>query len=408
MNDQNRVLALSTSAFTLLFAVWLMLGVLGVSIKRELGLSSIQFTWLVSIAVLSGSLLRLPFGVITDRIGGRRMMTLTLLLTAIPSYLVARAHSFGDVLLYTFLFGIAGNAFAVGIAWNAAWFDRERQGLALGTFGAGNVGASATKLIGPALIALVPAFGWRFVPMLYAGLLVLMAAAVWLFTPSVDRMPGAGRSMASLLLPLREVRVWRFGLYYVLVFGAYVALSLWLPNYYAVVYGLPLSKAALLTALFIFPASLLRPVGGWLSDRYGARAVTYSVFIAMLVACVPLALPQGAFGLRLGLWPFFALVEIFGIGMGLGKASIYKYIPEYFPKDVGLVGGLVGTLGALGGFFLPLAFGYIDAWSGRPESCFWVMFALVLWSLSWLHLVVTGIKRETQHARLVAALSTKS
>jgi NNP family nitrate/nitrite transporter-like MFS transporter len=201
-----------------------------------------------------------------------------------------------------------------------------------------------------------------------------------------------------MLAPLAEVRIWRFGLYYVVVFGAYVALSLWLPNYYKTVYGLPLSKAALMTALFIFPASLLRPLGGWLSDRYGARPVTYAVFAAMLAACVPLA------GAALSLPVFFVLIEVLGIGMGIGKASVYKYIPEYFPSDVGAVGGLVGTLGALGGFLLPLGFGYLEAASGKARSCFQVMLVLVAWSFLWLHLVVTGIKRREKRQQLEQAL----
>jgi NNP family nitrate/nitrite transporter-like MFS transporter len=181
------------------------------------------------------------------------------------------------------------------------------------------VGASVTKLIGPALIVLVPAGtsvgffpgGWRFVPVLYAGLLVVTAGVLWFLSPTPDRHPGSGRPLRALLAPLRELRTWRFGLYYVVVFGAYVALSLWLPAYYKRVFGLPLGQAALLTALFIFPASLLRPVGGWLSDRFGARPVTYAVFIAMLLTCVPLA------GSHLRLMPFVALIEVLGVGMGL-------------------------------------------------------------------------------------------
>src|SRR5262249_12589780 len=143
---------------------------------------------------------------------------------------------------------------------------------------------------------------------------------------------------------------------------AYVALSLWLPKYYTTVFGLSLPRAALLTALFIFPASLLRPLGGYLSDKYGPRPVTYVVFAAMMLACVPLAVPR-QFGMTLPL--FFTLIEVLAIGMGIGKASVYKYIPEYYPNGVGVVGGLVGTLGALGGFFLPLGFGYLEVASRR-------------------------------------------
>ena len=159
----------------------------------------------------------------------------------------------------------------------------------------------------------------------------------------------------------------------------------------------------MLTALFIFPASLLRPVGGWLSDKFGARPVTYAVFVAMLLACVPLAAPRGSLGFHVGLTQFILLIEVLGIGMGLGKASVYKYIADYFPNEVGAAGGLVGTLGALGGFFLPLGFGYLEKSSGRPESCFWVMGALVLACLVWLHTVVSGMRRRnTQRVRPLA------
>jgi NNP family nitrate/nitrite transporter-like MFS transporter len=395
-----RVLALSTTAFTLLFAVWLMFGVLGVPIKAELHLTKIQFSWLTALAVLSGSIGRLPFGILSDRIGGKKVFVALLLASAVPCYLVSRAHSYGDLLWCALFFGLAGNSFSVGIAWNAAWADRRRQGFALGIFGAGNVGASVTKLIGPALIALLPAGalgglipgGWRAVPVLYAALLVIMAAVVAFAAPSPDRHPGSTRRIAAMLLPLRQVRTWRFGLYYVVVFGAYVAFSLWLPSYYTNVYHLPLAKAALLTAFFIFPASLLRPLGGWLSDRWGARPVTYVVFGAMTLACLPLALPNGALGFHIGTGAFFAFVEILGVGMGLGKASVYKYIPEYFPNDIGAVGGLVGCIGALGGFFLPIGFGYLETASKRPESCFWLMLGLVLACLLWLHMVVTEIR----------------
>jgi NNP family nitrate/nitrite transporter-like MFS transporter len=402
MKPAARVLTLSTVAFTLLFAVWLMFGVLGVPIRKEFHLDTVQFSWLGAIAVLSGSIWRLPLGIWTDRVGGRRLLTLLLLATAVPTLLVARATTFTELMVCAFFFGIAGNSFSIGIAWNAAWSQRERQGFALGVFGAGNVGASVTKLIGPALIALVPAAGigiipggWRFVPVLYAVLLVAMAAALWLMSPTPDRHPGSGRPLRALLAPLREVRTWRFGLYYVVVFGAYVALSLWLPAYYNRVFGLPLAKAALLTALFIFPASLLRPLGGWLSDKYGARPVTYAVFVAMLLACVPLAAPDGSLGFHVGLGPFVLLIEVLGIGMGLGKASVYKYIADYFPNEVGAAGGLVGTLGALGGFVLPLAFGYLDKSTGRPESCFWIMGFLILACLVWLHTVVSGLRRRS-------------
>lgn len=417
---RNRVLTLSTTAFTLMFAVWLMFGVLGIPIREEFGLTDVQLSWLALTATLNGALWRLPAGVLTDRIGGRTVFTVMLLMTAVPAFLVSQAQSFGALLVYAFFAGFAGNAFSVGIAWNSAWFPRQSQGLALGVFGAGNVGASVTKFIAPGIVAgtaggvyfggLVEG-GWRVVPFVYAVLLVVMAAALWLLTPRRDRKPSSGRPLGAMLTPLRSVRVWRFSLYYVVVFGAYVALSAWLPKYYVDVFDVPLYQAALLTALFIFPASLLRPVGGHLSDKFGARRMMYATFGTMLVATGLLSAPYGHIvlyvperyepdGVRevlpfeLNVWAFTALVFCVGIAMGVGKAAVYKHIPEYFPKDVGAVGGLVGTLGALGGVALLPMFGYAQEWTGLPQSTFFILFLLTAVSALWMHLTIHRMLHE--------------
>ena len=404
---RQRVLWLSTAAFTLLFAVWLMLGVLGIKIRDELQLTPSQFDWLLAVAILAGSLPRLHFGIWADRYGGRRMMTLTLLLTAAPTFWVSRVTSFEELLACAALFGLAGNSFTVGIAWCSAWFPNRTKGTALGVFGAGNVGASVTKFLAPTLLATIPAAGflggaipggWRFVPVVYAVPLLLMAAAVWFLSPAPDRCPGRGRPLAEVLAPLRHTRVWRLSLYYVVVFGAYVALAAYLPKYYVDVYGLPLATAGYLTALYIFPASLLRPLGGWLSDHYGPRRVTYSVFVVMAASLAVLSVPASV--LDLGVWGFTALMFVVGCGMGIGKASVFKYVPDYFPRDVGAVGGLVGMLGALGGFLLPPAFGVLGRWAGSPQAAFAALLLLTLVSLCWLHAVVVRLKAT---ARIAAA-----
>ena len=421
-----RVLWLSTIAFTVLFAVWLMLGVLGLKIKADTHLMlgdaaammsdaeikaavESRFEWLLAVAILSGAVLRLNFGIWSDRFGGRNMMVLLLVGCAIPTTWLAFAHSYAELLLCTALLGLAGNSFSVGIAWNSAWFPEARKGTALGIFGAGNVGASGTKLLVilvPGMLTLVPTGGylggwipggWRVVPILYAMLLVLTAFVVLVASPAHDRKPGKGRSMKEMLAPIKYLRVWRFSLYYVVVFGAYVAMSAWLPNYYVNTYQLDLPTASLLTALFIFPASLLRPLGGWLSDLYGPRTITYVVFIGMTLAIVPLCLPVSL--LNLSMSGFTALMVVVGVGMGLGKASVYKYIPNYFPNDVGAVGGLVGLLGALGGFILPKAFGWLGRETGFPQAAFLALLVLTVASLVWLHLVVLAQRAsETETA----------
>jgi len=430
-----RVLWLSTIAFTIMFAVWLMLGILGLEMKKDAALmlgdtasamsadelkSAVQgrFEWLLAVAILSGSLLRLNFGIWADRYGGRNMMVVLLLVSAIPTYWLAHASSYQELMICAALFGLAGNSFSVGIAWNSAWYPSKNKGMALGVFGAGNVGASGTKLLVvliPSLLTLIPVAGllggvipggWRVVPVFYSVLLVAMAGAILLIAPKTDRKPGKGRTMVEMLSPLKFIRVWRLSLYYVVVFGAYVALASWLPDYYRTNYFADLPQqegvrmAALFTALFIFPASLLRPFGGYLSDKYGPRTVTYCVFIGMTVAIVPLCLPASV--LPLGVTMFTAIMFAVGIGMGIGKASVFKYIPNYFPNDVGAAGGLVGMLGALGGFILPKLFGTLGRTTGVPQSAFIALLAITLGSLVWLHLVVVRMKSAEKIAEPVA------
>lgn len=399
-----RVMWLSFFGFTMLFGAWMMFGVLGMPIRTEMNLSKSDFAWLVATAILSGSLFRMPFGILADRHGGKLVFCWTLLITAVGALLVSQAQTFPQLLVFAFIVGLAGNGFAVGSTWNAAWFPRHQQGFAMGLFGAGNVGASITKFIGPGLIVLVPVpllgglvpGGWRFVPFLYAVLLVGMAVLVWYGTPTPDRKPGVGRTLGDMLKPLQDIRVWRFSLYYVVVFGAYVAMASWLPRYYVDVYGLPLASAALITTPFILASSLLRPLGGYLSDRYGARPVTYGVFILTVLAAAALSFPIASVTV------FTALVFVIGIAQGIGKASTVKYVPEYYPKDVGAVVGLMGCLGGIGAFFMPPIFAYLETLTGQAQSMFWLVLTITLVSLLWLHIVVLGLRRQEANSKSAA------
>jgi NNP family nitrate/nitrite transporter-like MFS transporter len=415
---RNSVLAMNTFGFTVMFAVWVVFAIVGLAIRKELRLSETEFAILVAIPVLTGSLLRLPVGMATDWFGGRPLFTALLVFTAIPLFLLSFATAYWQYLVLGLLIGLSGTSFAIGIAYTSAWFPQKRQGTALGIFGAGNTGASLTKLLAPGLMTVVPAAGlgfvpggWRFVPFVY-GIAVLVSAAIyWKFTYT-DHAHHKKASLGDMLAPLKTVRVWRFSLYYFLVFGGYVALSLWLPKYYMDVYGFDLKTAALLTAIFVFPSGIIRAPGGWLSDRFGARTVMYWVLGTCMLTSFLLMFPdvQLAFNVpakyaaagggtlnlsfRVGPGLFTALVFVLGIAMGIGKAAVYKHIPHYFPDRVGAVGGLVGVIGGLGGFVMPILFGALAQWTKVPTTTFMFLFAISFASFAWMVFVVHRIMKD--------------
>ena len=415
--DQTRSLTMSTLAFTVCFAVWTIFAIIGIRLRQELGLSETQFGLLVGTPILTGSLIRVALGIWTDLYGGRIVFTGTMLAAALATFLLTYAHTYPQMLVAALGVGIAGGGFSVGVAYVSRWFPPERQGLALGIFGAGNVGAAVTKFLAPSVMV---AWGWQVVALAWASALVLMALVFW-FTTKDDpilverRRTGIRPKSAWLELePLKNVQVWRFSLYYFFVFGAFVALSLWLPQYMIRVYGLDIRVAGMIAAFFSVPASLFRAYGGHLSDVYGARRVLYWTFLVSIVATFVLAYPPTdyvvhgvngttAFHLEMGVVGFTVTIFILGFFMALGKAAVYKHIPVYYPRHVGSVGGLVGMIGGLGGFLLPIFFGVLLDLTGLWTSCFMALFLVVSISLAWMHVSIRHMER-TAAGKVLAEL----
>ncbi|TKT75897.1 nitrate/nitrite transporter [Aquamicrobium sp. LC103] len=396
---------MSTIAFTVCFAVWTIFSIIGVRIKDELGLSESELGLLIGMPILSGSLVRLILGIWTDRYGGRLVYTATMVLAAGATFLLAGAESYGQMLIAALGVGMAGGSFAVGVAYVSRFYSPQRQGTALGIFGVGNVGAAVTKFAAPYVLI---AWGWQTVAQIWALALVVMAAVFWFSTEDdpvirTRRQVGGGqRSLASELAPLRDLRVWRFALYYFFAFGAFVALALWLPRYLMGVYGFDIITAGIIAAAYSIPASIFRAYGGVLSDRRGARAVMYWMFLVSAATTAILALPPreiaGAGAVHqfaIGPIVFVVLVFVLGFFMSLGKAAVYKHIPIYYPQNVGAVGGLVGMIGGLGGFLLPICFGALYDLTGLWSSCFMLLFVIVAVSLAWMHLAIRRMERTT-------------
>ena len=486
----HKILFFNTFAFTICFAAWMMNGVLVTFLieNQVFSWGPVEIGWLMGIPVLTGSIFRLPAGILTDKYGGKPVYGVLLVLCALPMFLLSYADSFLGFALCSFGFGLAGVSFAIGIAYTSVWYPKHRQGTALGIFGAGNAGAALTTLFAPTLLNSLTdgganIEGWRTLPVIYAGALLVTAILFILFTE--NKKPAAvNKRVADLLQPLKDVRVWRFGLYYFLVFGCFVAFSQWLVPYFVNVYYLPLVTAGIFAALFSFPSGVIRALGGWMSDKYGARKVMYWVLGSSVLISFLLIVPKmeisspgkGVMAARGGVvtvasdslivvrafkpsgtgeyatqtvtlirsernelesddqvlifptkdrwhepavvvgdrvtkkqllakgvtriyfqanvWVFAILAILIGSIWGIGKAAVYKHIPDYFPDQVGVVGGMVGVLGGLGGFFCPIIFGYLLEGTGLWTSCWMFMFFLSVVCLLWMHRVVQRMMRK--------------
>ena len=279
----------------------------------------------------------------------------------------------------------------------------------MGIFGAGNAGSSLTKFIAPLIIAATGA--WQMVPKVYAVALVVMAVLFWFFTytdPLHEKGAEQNRSRQTLgqqLMPLFDARVWRFGLAYAFVFGGFVALALWLPKYYVGEYGLPLATAAFLTIFFDLPSGAIRALGGWASDKWGGNTVTWWVLWISLICLFLLSYPpttlviHGIKGevsvhLAVGIVLFTVLVFLVGLAQGFGKASVYRSLADHYPTQMGVVGGIVGLIGGLGGFVLPIMFGVAADAVGVRSSCFMLMFLLVVVTMIWTWVAENNEREE--------------
>lgn len=479
------MLLMNTLAFTVCFAAWMLNGVLVtfLAVNQIFKWSATEIGWLLGIPVLTGSIFRLPAGLLTDKYGGKPIFTALLILSAIPMFLLSKVDSFYGFALCSFGFGLAGVSFSIGIAYTSVWFPRERQGVALGIFGAGNAGAALTTLLAPTLLNSFTAGGanldgWRNLPVVYSVVLIVMAIVFYLTTTNKKPQTEA-KTLVQQLEPLKNIRVWRFGLYYFLVFGCFVAFSQWLVPYFVNVYYLPLVTAGFLAALFSFPSGVIRAFGGWMSDKFGGRKVMYwvlgaSVLISFLLIVPKMEITSPGKGIiaekdgvvtavsensitvgdkvyqfnqrkntennfdkevvvfptkeiwqesavevgqqvkrkeilakgvtkiyfQANVWIFAVLVILLGIVWGIGKAAVYKHIPEYFPEQVGVVGGMVGVLGGLGGFVCPIIFGYLLDTTGLWTSAWMFMFFLSAICLMWMHAVIQRMMRG-EHPNLM-------
>lgn len=401
------VLIVSTFAFTICFMVWMMFAVLGVPLQKILNLNETQTMILAATPVLSGSLIRVPLGIWTDKYGGRIVFFCLMIATVIPIFLMSYATQYWHFLVIGLFVGLAGGSFSVGTPYVARWFERDQQGMAMGIFGAGNAGSSLTKLIAPAIIAWA---GWQMVPTVYAAIMLATAVLFWFFSYSDPKhLVPSNVTLASQLKLMKDPAVLRYCQLYSVVFGGYVALALWMVKYYVNEYGFSLATAGFLAMCFSLPGGVLRAFGGYLSDKFGAYKVTWAVMWVCWVCFFILSYPQtelvfhtknGPVGMHIGLniVVFTVLMFTVGVAMAVGKASVFKFVADDYPTNIGAVSGIVGLAGGMGGFLLPIMFGMLEDFTGIRSTSFMLLYGTVCVSLIWMHFSFKAKRKEIEHA----------
>jgi MFS transporter, NNP family, nitrate/nitrite transporter len=409
------VLIVSTLAFTVCFMVWMMFAVVGIPLKKTLGLNATEFGLLTAMPVLSGSLVRVPLGIWTDKFGGRIVMATLLAVTVPAIWLMAYATAYWHFLVIGLVLGLAGGSFSVGTPYVARWFPKNRQGLAMGIFGAGNAGAAVNKFVAPAILV---AFGWTMVPKVYAAIMLGTVILFWMFShQDPAHLVPSNTKFTDQLKALKDPRVLKYCQYYSIVFGGSVALSLWMVQYYVGEYGLDIRVAALLAACFSLPGGVLRAVGGAMSDKWGAHSVTWWVMWVSWIALFLLSYPQtdftvmtvngpATFHIGLNVYAFTVLMFILGIAWAFGKASVFKYIADDYPGNIGAISGIVGLAGGMGGFILPILFGALMDITGIRSSAFMLMYGVVWVSLIWMYW--TEVRKASPMGDGTKTLSTQN
>jgi NNP family nitrate/nitrite transporter-like MFS transporter len=386
--------------FDLSFMIWVLLGALGVSISESLGLSAAQKGLMVAVPILSGSVMRIPLGLLSDRFGGRRVGIAMLLALYVPLLAGWRAGtSLGVLIAVGLLLGVAGASFAVVLPLASRWYPPERQGLVMGIAAAGNSGTVVANLVAPRIAATV---GWHGVLALTTiPLTIVLLVFVALAKDSPTRV--TAQSLASYLTVLRERELWWFCLFYAVTFGGYVGLSSFMPILLRDQYRLPAVTAGYLTALAALAGSALRPLGGYVADRIGGVRLLSVLFLGI-------ATMYAAASRIPALTAMVVVLVAAMVCLGLGNGAVFQLVPQCFRRQIGIATGVVGAVGGLGGFMLPTMLGQFKQHTGSFAAGFIVLgtmatFALLL--LRWLMATNVNWKRSWRRSEVVGELRRK-
>lgn len=346
--NATRNLVLATLAFAVAFVGWSLIAPLAKRFQDDLDLTNTRTLMLTAVPVVLGSLLRIPVGALTDRLGGRVMFPIVLVVSAIPAVIFGFVEGYTALIVVGFFLGIAGSSFAVGVPFVAGWYPKERQGFALGVYGMGNIGTAIAAFGAPAIVNW---FGREALGIVAAILLV--ATAVVFYSMAEDPPRGPAVDYGAVLRS--GWKLWRLALLYFVTFGGFVAMAVFLPKLLRDWFDISLTNAGLRAAGFTAVATLARPMGGFLSDRIGSATVLVVVFVGAGLDAAWLA--------HISSDPTWLPVTIACLTLagflGLGNGAVFKAVPLDFPDATGAATGIVGAAGGLGGFFPPVVMGVV-------------------------------------------------
>jgi NNP family nitrate/nitrite transporter-like MFS transporter len=360
MKRANATLFAAFFHFDISFMIWVILGPLALFIGKDLDLSIGQKAFLVSIPPLGGAFFRIILGYLSDQYGAKRVGVWSMGLTLLPlvlGWLVG--SSYGIMLCVAFLLGIAGASFAVSLPLASRWFPPEKQGLAMGIAGAGNSGTVLSTLFAPQIAAHI---GWH-ATLAVATIPVLLAFAVFTFMASDSPTQPAPKKIGDYTRLLAIADTWWFCFFYSITFGGFLGFVSYLALFFNTQYGVDKVAVGGLVAIAALMGSALRPVGGYIADRVGGVAVLRIVLgvFAILSFAIATAPP-----LVIGQLLVFAAVGL----LGMGNGAVFQIVPQRFPKEIGIITGIVGAAGGIGGFYLPNLLGQLRAMSGTFASGF--------------------------------------
>ncbi|MFM9282089.1 nitrate/nitrite transporter [Paenibacillus jiagnxiensis] len=363
-------LPLQTLNLVVGFMVWVIISSLMPYIKEDIGIPADRLAMVTAIPVVLGSVLRIPLGYYANIFGARIIFMVSFILLLFPVYYISEASSYADLIIGGLFLGIGGAVFSVGVTSLPKYYPKEKLGFINGIYGMGNIGTAISTFSAPIVATQI---GWTAAVKLYLILLLIFIVLNLIFgdrhetkvkTPIIEQLKGV----------YKNEKMWFFSLFYFITFGSFVAFTVYLPNFLVSNFGLDKVDAGMRTAGFIALATFMRPVGGWLADRFQPLFLLIGTFATYTLAAILLA-----FSPSIGLYTVGSLA--IAVCAGIGNGVIFKLVPFYFNKQAGIVNGIVSMMGGLGGFFPPLMLSAIHSLTGQYSIGFMLLSQVALASL---------------------------